>query len=211
MISQYRTLWITGLWWLVSVNVYADTRIDAISQNPPHIERKTVELPKLDRRDLTLGIWAGLISMEDFGANTLVGARLAYQVSESVFFESRYAQSKASETSFETISDIQLLTDDDRQLKFYDLGIGYRLHGQVFVSSRRTLTSNVYVIGSMGNTQFAGSDEVTLTLGMGMNFLINDWLMLTLEGRDHLWDSEVLGAAKTTHNLVSSIGVSTFF
>jgi hypothetical protein len=63
----------------------------------------------------------------------------------------------------------------------------------------------------MGNTQFAGSDELTITLGLGINFLIKDWLMLTLEGRDHLWDSEVLGAAKTTHNLVSSIGVATFF
>lgn len=212
MTQQFRWWWIlVGIWLYAAQLLASESTIDAISQNPPTIERKTVALPKLDRRDLTLGIWTGLISIEDFGANAITGARLGYQVSEGLFFESRYAQSKASETSFETISAIQLLTDDDRQLKFYDLGIGYRLHGQVFVSSRRTLSSNVYLVGSMGNTQFAGSDELTLTLGMGINFLIKDWLMLTLEGRDHLWDSEVLGAAKTTHNLVSSIGVATFF
>ncbi len=205
-------LWITGLWLSFGSLLHAaDAPVDSVNRNTPNIERKIVELPKLDRRDLTLGIWSGLISIEDFGVNSISGARIAYQVSESVFFETRYAQSKASETSFETISDIQLLTDDDRQLKFYDLGLGYRINGQSFVSRHRSLSSNFYVVGSMGNTQFAGSDEVTLTMGAGFNLLINDWLMLTLEGRDHWWDSEVLGAAKTTHNLVGSLGVSTFF
>jgi hypothetical protein len=119
MTQQFRWWWIlVGLWLYAAQLLASESMIDAISQNPPTIERKTVALPKLDRRDLTLGIWTGLISIEDFGANSITGARLGYQVSEGLFFESRYAQSKASETSFETISAIQLLTDDDRQLNF---------------------------------------------------------------------------------------------
>jgi len=205
-------LWITGMLWMFgALTQAADMVATDIIDSTPTIERKPVVLPTVDRRDLALGVWSGFISIEDFGVNSISGARIAYQVSESLFFESRYAQSKAGESSFETISDIQLLTDEDRKLKFYDLGIGYRIAGQSFITRKRTLTSNFYLVGSMGNTQFAGSDELTTTFGAGFNVLLNDWLQLSLEGREHLWSSDVLGTEKNTQNLVFSVGVSTFF
>lgn len=189
----------------------SETNLEDPQLNSAEITRQDIRLPKLNRRDLNVGIWAGLISLEDFGVNTITGVRAGYQVTENIFFEARYAQSQGSETSFESLNKVRLLTDQDRELKFYDIGAGYQVSGQIFLTERYTFTSNLYLVGSVGNTQFAGSDEFTATLGAGANILLNRWLLIYLEGRDHWFDSELLAESKTAHNLVFSLGASTFF
>ena len=42
----------------------------------PDVERREIETAKIDTEDFEVGIYAGEISVEDFGVNSMVGARI---------------------------------------------------------------------------------------------------------------------------------------
>ena len=67
----------------------------------PQVDRREVRPAKIDTEDIEIGAYVGLMSIEDFGTNTVVGARLAYHITERLFFEATYGQTTAEETSFE--------------------------------------------------------------------------------------------------------------
>ena len=192
----------------------ADNSADA--QQPvvnPEVERRDVSEPKIDSSNFEVGGYVGVMSVEDFGTNTVWGARLAYHVTESFFVEGTYGQTDAGETSFEILSGgAPLLTDDERTLKYYDISLGYDLlPGEAFVGSKWAFNSALYVLGGVGNTSFAGDDYFTLVLGAGYRVLATDSLALHFDVRDHLFDSELLGKSKTTHNIEFTLGMTYFF
>ena len=65
-------------------------RADDNGQPPviePDVERREIEPARIDTEDFEVGIFAGQISVEDFGVNTVAGARFAYHVTEGFFTE----------------------------------------------------------------------------------------------------------------------------
>ena len=179
----------------------------------PVIERRTIDIDKIDTEDFEIGVFTGLLSVEDFGTNLVVGARAAYHVTESVFFEAAYAKSDTSETSYERLSGgAQLLTAAERQLTYYNISLGYNLFpGETFIGKNWAFNTALYVIGGVGNTTFAGDDRFTINLGAGYRFLATDWLALHIDVRDHIFDIDLLGDTKTAHNLETHGGVTVFF
>ncbi|HYQ72154.1 MAG TPA: outer membrane beta-barrel domain-containing protein, partial [Gammaproteobacteria bacterium] len=69
----------------------------------------------------------------------------------------------------------------------------------------------LYIIAGAGNTEFADDSHFTVNAGAGYRFLLNDWIALHLDFRDHIFDSDLLGNDKTTHNLEGTGGVTIFF
>lgn len=179
----------------------------------PVIERRTIDIDKIDTEDFEIGVFTGLLSVEDFGTNLVLGARAAYHVTENVFFEAAYAKSNTTETSYERLSGgAQLLTADERQLTYYNISLGYNLFlGEAFVGKNWAFNTALYVIGGVGNTTFAGDDRFTINLGAGYRFLVTDWLALHVDVRDHIFDIDLLGDTKTAHNLETHGGVTVFF
>lgn len=179
----------------------------------PEVERRTIDIDKIDTEDFEIGVYSGLLSVEDFGSNLVVGARAAYHVTENVFFEAAYAKSDTTETSYERLSGgAPLLTDAQRELTYYNISVGYNLfHGEAFVGKGWAFNTALYVIGGVGNTSFAGDDRFTMNLGAGYRFLLTDWLAMHLDVRDHIFDIDLLGDAKTAHNLELHGGVTVFF
>lgn len=179
----------------------------------PQIERRTIDVDKIDTEDFEIGVFAGLLSVEDFGSNMVIGARAAYHVTESIFFEAAYAKSDAGETSYERLSGgAPLLTDAQRELTYYNASVGYNLlPGEVFLGEGWAFNSALYVIGGVGITSFADDDRFTINFGAGYRFLATDWLAVHLDVRDHIFDIDLLGKDKTTHNLELSTGVTVFF
>ena len=97
-------------------------------------------------------------------------------------------------------------------LTYYDLGFGYNLFpGEVYVGRRRAFNSAFYVTAGVGATHFAGDDRFTVTMGAGYRLLLNDWLAAHLDIRDQVFDIDLLGSNKTSHNLETSLGVTVFF
>jgi len=179
----------------------------------PQIERRVIDVDKIDTEDFEIGVFAGLLSTEDFGTNLVIGARAAYHVTESIFFEATYAKSDTSETSYERLSGgAPLLSDAQRELTYYNASIGYNLlPGEAFMGQGWAFNTALYVIGGVGITSFAADDRFTVNFGAGYRFLATDWLAIHLDVRDHIFDIDLLGKEKTAHNLELTGGITVFF
>ncbi len=179
----------------------------------PSIEREPMKPARIDTENFEAGFYIGILSIEDFGTNSVLGGRFAYHFSEDFFAEVNYAGSKGGTTSFEQLNgNVQLLTDEERELTYYNLSFGFNiLPGEAFVGSGRAFHTALYIVGGIGSTEFAGDDRRTLNLGFGYRFIFNDWLAGHLDARDHIFDIDLLGSNKTTHNLEISTGLTVFF
>jgi outer membrane beta-barrel protein len=179
----------------------------------PELERREIEIAEIDTEDFELGLYAGLMSIEDFGVGTVLGARIAYHITERFFMETALGQTEGEETSFERLSGAaQLLTEDERTLSYYNLSLGYNLFpGEVYLSPERAFNSAIYLIGGVGSTEFAGDDRFTLNFGLGIRIVPRDWFAIHADIRDHIFDIDLLGQEKTVHNLEAHIGMTFFF
>jgi len=178
----------------------------------PELERREIKEADIDTEDFEIGAFAGVMSVEDFGTNFVYGARLGYHVTEYVFVEATYGRTDTDETSAERFGGFQILQDSDRTLDYYNLSFGFNLlPGESFVGSRWAFTSDFYLIGGVGSTSFAGDDLFTWNIGFGYRVLLNDWLALRADARDHVFDLDLLGESNTTHNLEFTGGLSIFF
>ena len=179
----------------------------------PKVARREIDPPKIDTDDFEIGAFIGLMSVEDFETNAVYGLRLDYHITEKFFVEGNYGQTEVGETSFEKLSGgAQLLPDDQRELTYYDLSVGYNLlPGQAFIGRNRAFNGALYVLAGAGNTDFAGDNNFTLMLGAGYRMLLWRAMAMHVDFRDHIWDSDLLGESKTTHNIELSLGLSFFF
>lgn len=186
---------------------------DPASVLDPQIERRHIKEADIDSENFEAGLYAGILSIEDFGAEPVMGVRLDYHLSEDVFFEAVLGQAEAGETSFETLNaGVRLLNDEDREFTYYQASVGYNLlPGEAFLAGGRTFNNALYLLGGAGMTDFAGDEHFTLGLGAGYRLLVNDLIAVRVDMKDHIFNLDVLGKDKTTHNLELIAGVSVFF
>jgi len=179
----------------------------------PEVERRAIKPTAIDTEDFETGIFAGLMNVEDFGTHLVYGARLGYHVSEYVFAEATYGQTETGQSSFERLSgNIQLLDNNDHSLQYMNIAFGLNLlPGESFIGSRRAMTSAFYLMGGLGGTRFGGNDIFTWNFGVGFQMLVNDWLAIRVDTRDHVFDLDLLGTHQTNHNLEMTSGISVFF
>jgi len=177
----------------------------------PRVERRDIDVAAIDTEDFELTAFVGLMSVEDFESNAVYGARLAYHISEWFFTEATYGATDVGTSSFEKLGGGAVLLSD-RKLTYYDLSLGYNLFpGEVFFGDKRAWNSSVYLLGGLGTTDFAGDNNFTVTLGFGIKVLPWDFVALRLEARDYMFDTEITGEKKTTHNLQTTLNISWFF
>jgi outer membrane beta-barrel protein len=179
----------------------------------PEIERRDVRPPSIDAQDFEVGLFGGVMSVEDFGVNSIVGARLSYHVTDKFFVEGAYGRTSTEETSYELLSgSATLIEDGDRDYSYYSVSLGYHIFpGEAFWGKKRAFNSSFYLTLGAGSTEFAGDSFFTVIAGAGYRMLLNDALAIHFDFRDHLFDSDILGEEKTVQNLESSLGLSLFF
>jgi outer membrane beta-barrel protein len=179
----------------------------------PEVERRHVKERKLDTENFELGVFYGLMSVEDFGSNAVKGLTLAYHATERIFFEAAYGMTDTRETSYELLSgSVALLTEDEREYRYYNLSLGYNLFpAQVYLTENWTFNANAYIIAGAGNTTFAAQDYFTYNLGAGLRLYTTDWLALDISMRGHVFTHELLGREVEVNNLEARMGLSIFF
>ena len=214
METWFRCLFLMGL--MALVNPYSVAQeTEAGSQQSvikPDLQRRDINESEIDTEDFEVGLYVGVISIEDFSSDTLIGARLAYHISEDFFVEANYGQATAGQTSFEVLSGgAPFLTEDERDYSYYNLGLGYNLNGEVFLTRNLVFNSATYFTLGAGSTEFGGDDRFTLTLGAGYRLLLTDYFALHFDVRDHIFNSEIIGEEKSTHNIEYGIGATFFF
>ncbi len=178
----------------------------------PQVERRDVAVDKIDTEDFEVGLFFGVMSIEDFGSNTVYAARFAYHITEGLFAEIGAGLTKGGNTSYENLSQgLPLLSDEDRELFYYDLSLGYNVFpGESFIGGKAFNTA-LYLIGGVGNTTFAGDDRFTVNFGAGYRFIATDWLALHGTVRDYLFNIDVTGEDKLTNNIQITLGATAFF
>lgn len=177
----------------------------------PDIERRKIDEAKIDSEWLEVGLFAGVLSVEDFGSNDVYGARFAVHVTEDIFLEANLGISTLQETSYEMLSgDIQLLTDDERDLQYYNLNVGVNLFpGEIYLGNW-AFKNNFYLIGGAGNTHFASNDHFSYLFGGGFRLFVTDWLGFHVDFRNHVMEHSIFGEDKKIQNLESHLGFTLF-
>ena len=179
----------------------------------PQVTRREVKTPKIKAKDVEVGAYFGALSIQDFGVNAVYGARLAYHVSEDIFFEGYLATSKAGTTSLQDVfPNITVVSNAGRQFTYYDLDLGYNvLPGEIFLGRGRAFNSQLYVTVGVGDVKFAERDQFALNFGVGERLLVTDWLALHLDVRDHVFETSLTGRSKNVDNVEATLGLTTFF
>jgi outer membrane beta-barrel protein len=179
----------------------------------PQVERRTVTVPAIRSKNIELGAYYGELSIQDFGAQPVAGVRFDYHISEDLFAEATYGRAKGGRTSFEELSgNVQLLSDAERHFTYYNLSLGYNLlPGEVFIGRNLAMTSALYMIGGIGNVQFAGDQNFAVNFGAGFRVLPTDWLALHIDVQDLVFKSNDIGIYQLKNNLQATIGATVFF
>lgn len=184
----------------------------------PQVDRREVKLPKYPSKDFEIGLYLGTYAMQNFGSNLVGGVRLGYHISEDIFVQAVYAQTKVSDENFRQILPGGIFAHPEETLKYYNLSAGYNiLPGEVFWGRNTAFASQLYVIGGIGNTNFIASDKInhrnrqTFNYGMGVRVLFHDRFSLQVDMRQHLFDLDILGKNETTKNLEWTGGLSFYF
>jgi outer membrane beta-barrel protein len=178
----------------------------------PQVERRTIKVPTIRPSNVEIGAYYGELSIQDFGAQPVYGVRLDYHISEDFFAEATYGRAKAGFTSFETLSNIQIISDAERRFTYYNLSLGYNLlPGEVFIGRNLAMTSSFYVIGGIGSVKFAGDQNFAVNFGAGFRVLPTDWLAVHIDVQDLVFRSAVTGEEQLKNNLQATIGATVFF
>jgi outer membrane beta-barrel protein len=175
----------------------------------PELERREITEADIDSEDFEVGGFVGLMNVEDFGTNLVYGVRAAYHITEDFFAEAALGRTDTDQTSYEDLSGgARLLTDDERQLTYYNLSLGWNaLPGEVFIGRGHAFNSALYLIGGAGNTDFGGDNHFTVNVGAGYRLLLTDWAALHVDVRDHIFESDLLGDDEYKHNLEAHTGL----
>ena len=179
----------------------------------PDLQRRELQVPKIKSQDFEAGIYYGVLSIQDFGTNSVEGVTLTYHATEDIFIEVEYGKSKGDKTSFEKLSgSAQLLNSNDRDYKYYDINIGGDIFpGEIFIGSKYAFNSSFYATGGLGGTEFAGDSVFTVNAGFGYRVLFNDWLAIHFDVRDYISDRNIFGSTERTNDLELRTGFSVFF
>ena len=178
----------------------------------PDVQPVDIQEALIDTENFELGLSIGTINIEDFESSLVYGARLAYHLSEDIFFEVNAGFAKAGETSAEQLGQVQLLTNDQRDYQYYNINVGYNiLPGQAYVARRYAFNTNFYLIMGLGATEFADDNRFTINYGAGYQVLLNDAFAWHISARQHLFKIDLLGEEKNSVNTEFSTGLSFFF
>ncbi|NNE64660.1 MAG: outer membrane beta-barrel domain-containing protein [Gammaproteobacteria bacterium] len=179
----------------------------------PQIERVEFDESLIDSEDFEISAYIGMLSIEDFGVNTVSGGKIAYHINESYFAQLVVGESEAGKTSFEVLSGgAPLLSGDERKLTFYQINLGYNLFpGEAFISESMTLNNALYLVLGLGNTEFAGDDRFTVNYGFGYRLLFMDAFSVNADLRNHVFDMDVFGDSIETNNVEFSLALGWYF
>jgi outer membrane beta-barrel protein len=140
------------------------------------------------------------------------GLRLGYHITEDVFVEGTYGQTRVSDESFRQVLPGGVFANRKETLKYYNLSAGYNvLPGEVFFGSKTAKASAAYIIGGVGSTSFNNQTHQTLNLGLGLRLFFADWVAVQVDMRDHFFPLDVLGKRQNTQNLELTTGATFFF
>ena len=178
----------------------------------PEVNRRPIKLPKFPSNDFEIGTFAGSYATKNFGTSLVYGVRLGYHITEDVFVQAVYGQTKVSDESFRQILPGGIFVNPTEKLSYYNVSAGLNvLPGEVFFLRNRAFPSSLYLIGGIGSTSFNAQRRQTFNVGFGAKVYLRDWVSLQVDMRDHIFSLDLLGKRQSTQNLEFTGGLSFYF
>ena len=158
-----------------------------------------------------LGVYGGLINVQDFNTELMLGIRATFHASEDFFLQFNGGFSHVEESAFEE-SQGSLFEGSDRNYGYYNFLVGYNvLQGEVFPSGTQGKWTNLYLVGGVGNTDFGGEEAFTATIGIGYRVNVSRHIIISVDLRDHSYKSNLISENDRVHNVELSTGLSWLF
>ncbi len=179
----------------------------------PQVDRREVKPPHIDVDDIEFGIYAGILSMENFPSQSVQGLRLAYHVSEDFFIEGKYAKSIITDEFFRSRA-FPLIGFDKQEedLNYYNISLGINLlPGEIFIGKKWAMASAFYIIGGVGRINFSHERYPAVNYGAGYRILVTDWFAVHFDMQDHVYYSDLTGKNSRTHNFEMHTGLTVYF
>jgi outer membrane beta-barrel protein len=178
----------------------------------PEVQRREIKAPRMPSKDWEVGVFAGTYATQNFGSSMVGGARLSYHITEDVFAQLTYAQTKASDELWRQVLPGGVFPEEKAPLKYANLSAGINvLPGEIFIGRNTAKASAIYLLAGVGTTEFAEQRRQTISVGFGMKVLFSDRVALQLDVRDHIYSLDLLGKRTSTQNLEIGAGVSVHF
>jgi outer membrane beta-barrel protein len=178
----------------------------------PQVDRRPIKLPRFPSKDFEIGVFAGAFATQNFGTSVVGGLRAGYHITEDVFVEGVYAQTKVSDDSFRQILPGGVFAQSTEKLAYYNLSAGVNvLPGEVFIGRNIAKASALYLIGGVGSTKFNDQRRQTINVGLGLRVFFTDKIAMQVDMRDHIFSLDLLGKRQSTQNLELTTGVAYFF
>lgn len=178
----------------------------------PQVTRREVKRPQYPSSDFAVGLYGGVYATENFGSSGVTGLRVSYHVTEDIFFDGTYGQTKVSDEAFRQILPGGIFVNRTERLRYYGVSVGYNLlPGEVFFGRSTAKATQGYIVAGIGSTDFAGQKRQTVNYGFGLRLILADWFALQADVRDHVFSLDLLGRRKTTHNPEVTAGLTFYF
>lgn len=178
----------------------------------PQVDRREIRLPKFPSKDISVGIFGGAYAAQNFGTSGVGGLRVGYHITEDIFVDAVYAQTKVSDELFRQILPGGIFAEPEQTLKYYNVSVGYNLFpGEIFLGRNTAKATQFYVIGGIGSSRFLEQRRQTFNVGFGWRVLFWDRFALQLDLRDHIFSLDILGTRQNTKNLETTLGATFYF
>lgn len=172
----------------------------------------SMDISDINNEVFELGIFFGIINVEDFSSEYVPGISATFRASEDFFIQYNYLEAEISLSSYEN-SQGQLFGGDDRTFSHYDLLIGYNLfQGEFFRSPNNAKLSTLYTVAGVGDTEFGGESSFTYTLGIGYEVALSRHIGIHVDFRDYIYQSSLITDDKRMVNTTQiSVGAKYLF
>ena len=184
----------------------------ALPDMSPELSRRQVAIPNIDALDIEVGIYGGMLNVEDFGANYTYGVSGFFHITEDAFVNVNYGRSNIKDDTFRRLNLPLFGESGERDISDLNFLLGWNfLSGEMFWSKQYAFTSDLYLLAGAGSVNFDDESYFSVMGGLGAKILFTDWLALRFEAKLSEYDSSFLGYEKKSHNVDVITGISIFY
>lgn len=178
----------------------------------PEVDRRDFNIPDIDSENFELGIYGGVISIENFGANYLKGAYVSYFITEDFFISGNYATTSIEDDVYRRMNLPLFGVSGTRAVKNTGVMLGWNaLSGELFWLDKQSFTADLFVLAGMSTIDFDTEEHSAASGGLGVRIIPRDWFAIKFESRFSEYKTNILGYRKYHHNFEVTTGISIFF
>ncbi len=185
---------------------------DPRSLPAPTVPLEELVLPDVSSQTFELGVFAGAMTVEDFGADLAQGFRLTVHANEFLFIDMMSLSGKISDKGYASQGIFLFGSGREKTVSQNSVLVGFNVFpGEVFFGNRRAFISSTYFVAGAGEVSMLQNDFPALVLGMGLSLRPNNWSAFRFESLLTEYESDLLGFKKFAHNIYLGVGASVLF